>query len=102
MRIIFAFFAFLFCLYSFQDRGAIQGRVVQSKTGEPVKKTVVILRRGQEPGTGASTDAAGAFRFDNLEPGAYTLSTERTGFILDPESDRSVTVKPGRLIRKSH
>jgi len=92
MRIIFAF---LFCLYSFQDHGAIQGRVVQSKSGEPVKKAVVILRRGQEPGIGASTDASGAFRFDELEPGAYTLSTERTGFILDPESDRSVTVKPG-------
>ena len=53
-------------------------------------KARVILKRGQEPGTGASTDASGAFRFDDLESGAYTLSSERTGFVLDPESERSV------------
>jgi hypothetical protein len=90
-------------LYSFQspaaaapNRGAIHGHVLQSKSGEPVKKALVVLRRGQEPGTGASTDASGAFRFDDLEPGPYTLSTERTGFVLDLESDRSVVnVKPG-------
>ena len=103
--------AFMLCiagasgLYSLQSpdtaapvRGAIHGRVLQSKSGEPVKKAVVILRRGQESGTGASTDASGAFRFDDLEPGAYILSAERTGFTLDPESERSiVNVKPGPL-----
>src|SRR5260370_34748841 len=90
-------------LYSFQNpeaaahnHGAIHGHVLQSKSGEPVKKALVILRRSQEPGTGASTDASGAFRFDDLEPGPYTLSTESTGFVLDPESERSVVnVKPG-------
>lgn len=90
-------------LYSFQspttaarNRGAIRGHVLQSKSGEPVTKALVILKRGQEPGTGASTDPSGAFRFDNLEPGAYTLSTERTGFVLAAESERSVVnVKPG-------
>jgi hypothetical protein len=41
-------------LYSFQspaasgpNRGAIHGHVLQSKSGEPVKKVLVILRRGQ-------------------------------------------------------
>ncbi len=90
-------------IYSFQnpapaapDRGAIHGHVLQSKSGEPVTKALVILRRGQEPGTGALTDASGAFRFDDLEPGAYTLSAERSGFVLDPESERSVVnVKAG-------
>jgi protocatechuate 3,4-dioxygenase beta subunit len=91
-------------IYSFQsptpgaqDRGAIRGHVLQSKSNEPVKRALVILKRGQEPGTGASTDASGAFRFDDLEPGAYTVSAERTGFVLDPESERSVVnVKAGR------
>jgi Carboxypeptidase regulatory-like domain len=90
-------------MYSFQiptpaapDRGAIRGHVLQSKSGEPVTKALVILKRGQEPGTGASTDASGAFRFDDLDPAAYTLSAERTGFVLDPESERSVVnVKAG-------
>ena len=38
----------------------------------------------------------GAFRFNDLDPAAYTLSAERTGFVLDPESERSVVnVKAG-------
>jgi hypothetical protein len=89
-------------LYSFQNPaaaasgGTIRGHVLQSKSGEPVKKAVVIVRRGEEPGTGAVTDASGAFQFDNLEAGAYTLSTERAGFILDPESERMVVnIKAG-------
>lgn len=76
MRIILAFtlsMAGASGLYSFQgpapasDRGAIHGRVLQSKSGEPVKKAVVILRRGQELGTGALMDGSGAFSFDDLE-----------------------------------
>jgi hypothetical protein len=89
-------------LYSFQsfeaaalNRGAIYGHVLQSKSGDPVKRVLVILKRGQEPGTGASTDASGAFRFDDLEPGSYIISAESKGFVLDPESERSVVnVKP--------
>jgi protocatechuate 3,4-dioxygenase beta subunit len=84
-------------LYSFQSpaaaasqRGSIHGRVLQSDSGEAVKKALVILRRGQEPGTGASTDASGAFRFEGVEPGAWTLSAERSGFVLDPGSEHSV------------
>ena len=89
-------------LYSFQSseppapkRGAIFGHVLQSKSGDPVKKALVILKRGQEAGTGVSTDSSGAFRFDDLETGSYTISAERKGFVLDPESERSVVnVKP--------
>jgi hypothetical protein len=91
-------------LYSFQNptmvpapnHGAIHGHVLESKSGGPVTKALVILRRDREPGTGTSTDLSGAFRFDDLEPGAYAFSTERTGFVLDPESERSVVnVKSG-------
>lgn len=105
MRIILALtlsIAGASCLRSFQSpaaaapkRGAIHGQVLQSKSSEPVRKVLVILRRGQEPGTGALTDATGAFRFDDLEPGPYTLSAERNGFILEPELERRViNVKP--------
>src|SRR5881296_2861953 len=75
--------------------GGIQGRVVEAKSGEPVKKAVVILKRGDEPGTGAHTDTEGRFSFQKIELGAYTVSAERDGFVTDPESERSVvTVKP--------
>ena len=74
---------------------SVHGRVIESKSGAPVKKSVVILRRAQEPGIGASTDAFGEFRFDNLEPGPYPLNAERAGFILDPAAERAVVnVKP--------
>jgi hypothetical protein len=90
-------------LYSFQrpdgaasGRGIVQGHVVESKSGDAVKKAIVILRRGQDPGTGALTDETGAFRFDDIETGAYTVSAERDGFVLAPESERTVVeVKPG-------
>jgi hypothetical protein len=105
MRIILALalsIAAVSRLYSFQsseaaalNRGAIYGHVLQSKSGDPVKKALVILKRGQESGTGASTDASGAFRFDDVEPGSYIISAESKGFVLDPELERSVVnVKP--------
>lgn len=71
-------------------KGAIHGHVVESASGDPVRKVTVILRRGQEPGIGAVSDASGAFVFDDLDPGAYTVSVERTGFLFDPGSERIV------------
>ena len=106
MRVILAFLLYLSAvsgLYSFQNtpagppaRGAIHGRVLQSKSGDPVKKAILILRRGQETGTGTVADESGKFRFDDIESGTYTLAAERDGFVLDPESERTtVSVQPG-------
>ncbi|HWD98349.1 MAG TPA: hypothetical protein VG345_04915 [Bryobacteraceae bacterium] len=62
-------------LHSFQNpasgspaRGAIHGRVIEAKSGEPVKKAVVIIRRAQEPGLGAVTDPSGEFLFESVDP----------------------------------
>jgi protocatechuate 3,4-dioxygenase beta subunit len=87
-------------LHSFQNPasgspapGAIHGRVIEAKSGEPVKKAVVIIRRTQEPGFGAVTDPSGEFQFESVEPGAYTITAECSGFVIDPESQRTVEVK---------
>jgi protocatechuate 3,4-dioxygenase beta subunit len=69
---------------------AIHGRVVEAKSGDPVKKAVVIIRHAQETGLGAMTDASGEFQFEGVEPGAYTITAEHSGFIIDPESRQSV------------
>jgi hypothetical protein len=60
-----------------------------------VKKALVFIRHGQERGVGALTDSSGAFRLDDLDPGSYTISAERTGFVLEPGAERTVVnVKP--------
>src|SRR5579883_2440730 len=70
--------------------GVIHGRVVDAKSGEPVKKAIVVIRHAQEAGLGAITDTSGEFQFKDLEPGAYTVTAEHSGFVIDPESRRSV------------
>ncbi len=69
--------------------GRITGKVLNAITGEPVRKATVSLQPaggqqgggGQTRGLSAATDNAGAFVFENVNPGNYRLSGEKTGFI---------------------
>ncbi len=61
------------------NKASLEGKISHAITGEPVKKVSVILsRRGKN--TTAETDEKGAFSFDNLEPGRYTLVAQKNGF----------------------
>ncbi len=68
-----------------QNKGSIQGTVVDSKTGQPLKGAEVSLRamstgnRG-EPNSAVS-DADGRFAFDGLAAGRYRLSASRNGYL---------------------
>jgi protocatechuate 3,4-dioxygenase beta subunit len=71
------------------DKGSISGKVLNSVTGEPVRKAEVSLfdlnperdQRRPSPGGGAViTDAAGHFEFKPLPPGNYGLVASRDGF----------------------
>ena len=74
----------------------VEGRVIDAKSGEAVKKALVILRRGKDRGIGAYSDAAGNFAFQPVEPGLYALSAERDGYIADPGAKPTiVNLKPG-------
>jgi hypothetical protein len=72
-----------------EDRCAIEGQILSSTTGEPVKKANLILRRadvtpsqGNYPASYTTvTDAAGNFSMKDLDPGKYRLSVNRTGFV---------------------
>ncbi len=77
-----------------EQRCILEGRVTNSLTGEPLKKVAVHLARrgaaaggvmGAMPsgpqGYAASSEADGSFRFENIEPGDYMLSGQRTGFL---------------------
>ena len=75
----------------------VEGRVVDAKSGEAVKRALVILRRGNDRGIGAYSNAAGSFAFQTVEPGSYTLSAERDGYIADHGAKPSiVNLKPGQ------
>ena len=61
--------------------GGAEGRVVDASSGEPIRKAMVILRRNQESGAAAYTNAKGEFHFAELEPGAYAVSALRDGYV---------------------
>jgi hypothetical protein len=78
------FFLSLPLLYAQGDRCAVKGTVVNAKTNEPVKRAQVVLSRSGSPGTApvvALTDRAGQFELANLDPGQYSISASKEGFI---------------------
>jgi protocatechuate 3,4-dioxygenase beta subunit len=73
------------------EKARIEGQVI-TLTGEPVKKAAVRLQgnsTARNAGGGptmptaytAQSDAAGNFVFEDVEPGRYTLSADRGGFV---------------------
>src|SRR5579862_6324972 len=73
-----------------QKPGRLSGHVL-SQSGAPVRRATVKLQDSAQPISVATlqgaatysktTDDAGAFLFDNVAPGRYTLSSEKTGFL---------------------
>ncbi len=62
----------------------VEGRVVLSATGEPVRKAHVSL--GSYKGEDsfefvATTDDAGHFRFTDVRPGSYKLLADKKGYL---------------------
>jgi hypothetical protein len=82
-----------------EEPATISGTVTNAASGEPLRRTLVYLRRiVTSPGTinesvskTAFTDAAGVFKLDGVPPGKYHLSAERSGFITANYGQRSAT-----------
>jgi len=71
----------------------IKGQVLNAVTGEPLRKARVTLSKA-EARSGPrerDVDTAGRFEFRSVEPGRYTLSAQRTGFVTQSYGSR----KPG-------
>ncbi len=67
-----------------EDKCALEGTVVSATTGEPLRKARVTLRSmGQPNGTayGATTDGAGHFLIDDVDPGRYSFSASRNAYV---------------------
>ena len=56
--------------------GSVEGVVINSVTGEPLKKATIRLGDKNT----AMTDAVGHFHFDNITPGNYFVFADKDGF----------------------
>ena len=83
---------------------SIQGKVLQEPGGQPIRKANLELRTGYGGFFGSSgyeqkyfvtTDAAGRFRIDDVEPGRYAVVIEHPGFA-QSRGGRSIVVLPGQ------
>ena len=66
------------------EKVSIDGTVVNAITGEVLKKVHLTLRPLDQQKAlpyGGSTDANGHFVMDDIDPGRYTLTASRNGFI---------------------
>jgi protocatechuate 3,4-dioxygenase beta subunit len=70
-----------------EERCTIEGTVLNSVTGEPLKKAELMLRRADPSPNGfglsyaGASDAAGRFVIADIEPGRYRLGVQRAGFV---------------------
>ncbi len=68
-----------------EDRCAIEGKILNAQTGEPLKKAHVVLTPAQgsaQDGYAATSDAAGHFLISDINPGSYRLAADRNGFVM--------------------
>ncbi len=76
----------------------VEGRVINSTSGEGVPKATVILR-AQDVEHGQSyadeTDGNGNFSVGDVEPGEYAVIAQRTGFVV--QSSGATGAPPPRV-----
>src|ERR1017187_5025758 len=76
--------------------GTVEGVAIDEKSGEGIAKALIILRRDQEGGMGEITDAKGKFTLRDVDPGVYTLSVERDGYVVAGGPSQTVSVQAGQ------
>lgn len=81
------------------DTASIGGVVTNAVSGEPLRRTLIYLRRidatpsvtNMQVSKTAYTDAAGRFTLEGITPGKYRLSAERSGFLTASYGQRTAT-----------
>lgn len=76
--------------------GSITGIAIDEKLGDGIAKALIILRRDREGGVGEVTDANGKFTLRDVDPGMYTLSVERDGYVVARGQPQTVSVQAGQ------
>src|SRR5437016_2408336 len=83
-----------------EDKCSIEGTVVNVITGEPLKKAHLTLRPlGMQNGIpyGTTTDNAGHFLIDDVDPGRYSFSANRNGFVSQNYSPQGASNRSATL-----
>lgn len=90
------------CGCAFSQPASLQGVVTNSVTGEPVLRAHVSLRprSSERPGVqkhfGALTTSEGKFSIAAIDPGRYSLTVEKPGFLaLFPKNAPDLNLQPG-------
>jgi hypothetical protein len=82
---------------SAKPKARLEGRVVSSKTGVPLGKARVTLESGIVKRYHAASGKDGTFLFEDVDPGDYSISVERVGYL---ESDgRELSVEAGERMK---
>lgn len=64
-------------LFSFAQNVNFSGKVADLETGSPISEANVVLKETRQ---GATSDAKGIFRFEEIKPGRYTLVVSFIGY----------------------
>jgi hypothetical protein len=73
--------------------GAVRGRIVDSVTGRAVPTATVHLMRNQQVHGTVEADAAGAFSFDDVPEGVYSVEVEEQGYVKAVQADVRVVLR---------
>jgi protocatechuate 3,4-dioxygenase beta subunit len=85
------------------QKQSVQGKVVEAKSGQPIRKVNIEVAGGSGQSFGrysATTIEDGTFTIENLKPGRYTVTLERTGFAQTATSraQATLTLQPGQSL----
>ena len=73
--------------------GAVRGRIVDSLTGRAVPSATVRLMRNQQVHGAVEADATGAFSFDRVPEGVYSVEVEEQGYLRAAQADVRVVLR---------
>ena len=85
------------------QKQSIQGKVVEAKSGQPIRKVNVEVFGGTGQSNGrhsATTSADGTFAIEDMMPGRYTVTLEHPGFVQAVASggQGTFTLQPGQSL----
>jgi hypothetical protein len=95
------FAASILCVISVFAQTAVEGTVVNSVTGEPVKRARVILTLIGRPSVPYATtsDASGHFLIDQVDAGTYSLMASRNGYPEQSKHSSVLTLEKGQALK---
>ena len=94
MKYLFSLMFILLCLSGLIAQTTIEGKVKDTKTGEPIPFGTVALYRGGVLITGTETDLDGAYFFTEVQPGTYDMEASLLGYAAQRVT--GIVIKAGR------